>query len=141
MIPTSNELTYKDLLVKYQPKPIKTRQEYEQALGIIEGMMSRNLTKDEGILFELLLLLIETYEEKHYPINKSTPKATLESLIHEFEIDYKDLLDIFGDLNTVEQVIIGKQDINHSQAESLANFFNLINPQLALIAHDFLPVL
>ncbi len=50
MIPTSNPLTYGDLLLQYQPKPINNSQEYERFLSIIEGMMSRELSNDEGLL-------------------------------------------------------------------------------------------
>ncbi len=113
MTPISNELTYQDLLVKYQPKPIKNKQDYEEALRIIEGMMSRTLTDDEGILFELLVLLIEVYENKYYPVNEATPSATLESLIHEFDVNNEMLIEIFGDMKTAEKVISGKQEIVH----------------------------
>lgn len=32
MTPTSSQQTYTDLLIQYQPKPIKTQQEYKRAL-------------------------------------------------------------------------------------------------------------
>ncbi len=138
MTPISNELTYQDLLVKYQPKPIKNKQDYEEALRIIEGMMSRTLTDDEGILFELLVLLIEVYENKYYPVNEATPSATLESLIHEFDVNNEMLIEIFGDMKTAEKVISGKQEISPSQAESLTKFFNHLNPQLFLTPQNFI---
>jgi len=138
MIPTSNQLNYGDLLLQYQPKLINNWQEYEKFLGIIEGMMSRELTSDEGILFDLLVLLIEEYERKHDPIARTTPTATLESLLDEFDVDSERLIEIFGDRDRVESVIAGKQAINPAQAESLAEFFNRLSPKLALSSHDFL---
>jgi HTH-type transcriptional regulator/antitoxin HigA len=138
MTPISKPLTYTDLLLQYQPKPIKTRPDYEQTLSIIEGMMSQNLTQDEELLFELLVLLIETYENEHCPINKATPQATLESLIHEFDVDCENLLDIFGNKKTVEEVMTGEKEISPLQAESLANFFNRLSPKLALTSRSFL---
>ncbi|MEA5512141.1 transcriptional regulator [Crocosphaera sp. UHCC 0190] len=124
-------------MVKYQPKPIKTKQDYEQFLGIIEEMMSRTLTKDEDILFELLVLLIEAYEQQYYPINKTNLTATLESLIHEFDVNYESIIDIFGDIKTLEAIMTEKQEISPSQAESLAEFFNHLSPKLALTSHNF----
>ncbi|MFM2377512.1 MAG: hypothetical protein RLZZ143_88 [Cyanobacteriota bacterium] len=138
MIPTSNPLTYGDLLLQYQPKPINNSQEYERFLSIIEGMMSRELSNDEGLLFDLLVLLVEEYERKHYPIARTNPTATLESLLHEFDIDRECLIDIFGDRDRVESVIAGKQAIAPSQSESLAEFFNRLSAKLALSARDFL---
>ncbi len=124
--------------LQYQPKPINNSQEYERFLSIIEGMMSRELSKDEGLLFDLLVLLVEEYERKHYPIARTNPTATLESLLHEFDIDRECLVDIFGDRDRVESVIGGKQAIAPSQAESLAEFFNRLSAKLALSARDFL---
>ncbi|QGZ91911.1 transcriptional regulator [Microcystis aeruginosa] len=111
-------------------------QEYERFLSIIEGMMSRELINDEGLLFDLLVLLVEEYERKHYPIARTNPTATLESLLHEF--DRECLIDIFGDRDRVESVMLGKQAIAPSQAESLAEFFNRLSAKLALSARDFL---
>jgi HTH-type transcriptional regulator/antitoxin HigA len=124
--------------MQYQPKPINNSQEYERFSGIIEGMMSRELTDDEGILFDLLVLLIEEYERKHYPIARTTPTATLESLLHEFDIDSERLIEIFGDRDRVESVIAGKQAIDPDRAKSLAEFFNRLSPKLSLSSRDFL---
>lgn len=138
MIPTSNSLTYGDLLLQYQPKLIDNSREYERLLGVIEGMMSRDLTDDEGTLFDLLVLLIEEYERKHDPIARTTPTATLESLLNEFDVDRERLTDVFGDNNILEAMIAGKQQIDRTQAESLAEFFNRLSPKLALSSSDFL---
>jgi HTH-type transcriptional regulator/antitoxin HigA len=45
MTPISSQQTYTDLLIQYQPKPIKTEQEYNKALTAVEGMMSGKLTE------------------------------------------------------------------------------------------------
>jgi HTH-type transcriptional regulator/antitoxin HigA len=55
MTPISSQQTYAELLIKYQPKPIKTEQEYQRALTVVEGMMSGELTEAETALFELLV--------------------------------------------------------------------------------------
>ncbi len=137
MIPTSSQQTYTDLLIEYQPKPIKTEEEYQRALTIVEGMMSRKLTEPETALFELLVLLIETYEERHYPMGKSTPTATLESLMHEFDVEPATLVEIFGSLELVKEVVNGQRGISQSEGSALAKFFNNLSPGLSLTAKDF----
>ncbi|MEA5536423.1 hypothetical protein [Crocosphaera sp. XPORK-15E] len=87
--------------------------------------------------FELLVLLIEAYEQQYYPMNKTNPIATLESLIYEFDINYESLIYIFGDIKTLEAIMTDKQEISSSQAESLAEFFNHLSPKLALTSHNF----
>jgi HTH-type transcriptional regulator/antitoxin HigA len=137
MIPTSSQQTYTDLLIQYQPKPIKTESEYQKALTIVEAMMSGELTEAETAFFELLVLLIETYEEQHYPMGKSTSGATLESLMHEFDVDTATLVKVIGSPEMVREVVNGQQHISKSQADALAMFFNSLSPGLALRAKDF----
>ena len=137
MTPISSQYTYTDLLIQYQPKLIQTKDEYYNALAIVEGMMSGELTEAETTLFELLVLLIETYEERNYPMGESTPVATLESLMHEFDIEPAFLVEIFGSLEVVKEMLNGQWEVNQSQAESLAKFFNDRYPELCLKAIDF----
>jgi HTH-type transcriptional regulator/antitoxin HigA len=137
MTPTSSQQTYTDLLIQYQPKPIKTEQEYKRALTVVEGMMSGELTEAETALFELLVLLIEKYESGHYPMPESTPVATLSSLMHEFDVGLTSLVGVFGSVEIVREVVNGQRKVSQSQAESLAKFFNDHYSGLSLTAQDF----
>ncbi|MEH2320107.1 helix-turn-helix domain-containing protein [Nostoc sp.] len=137
MTPTSSQKTYTDLLIQYQPKPIKTEQEYHRALTAVEGMMSGELTEAETALFELLVLLIENYEERHYSMGESKPVATLESLMHEFDVEPTSLVGVFGSVEIVKEVVNGQRQVSQSQAESLAKFFNDHYSGLSVTALDF----
>jgi HTH-type transcriptional regulator / antitoxin HigA len=137
MTPTSSQQTYTDLLIQYQPKPIKTEQEYNTALTAVEGMMSGELTEAETVLFELLVLLIENYEERHYSMGESKPVATLESLMHEFDVEPTSLVGVFGTVEIVREVVNGQRKVSQSQAQSLAKFFNDHYSGLSLTDLDF----
>ena len=125
------------MLIQYQPKLIQTEDEYYNALTIVEGIMSNELTEAETTLFELLVLLIETYEERNYPMGESTPLATLESLVHEFDVEPASLVEVFGSLEVVKEVLNGQWKVNQSQTKSLAKFFNDRYPELRLKAIEF----
>ncbi len=57
---TFNRDLYKDLLVEYQPKLIKTEDENEQALAMVEKLMHlANRTPEQQELYELLIVLVE----------------------------------------------------------------------------------
>lgn len=137
MTPTSSQQTYTDLLIQYQPKLIKTELEYQKALATVEGMMSRELTEAETAFFELLVLLIESYEEHNYPMGEPTVKATLESLIHEFDVEKESLVRVFGSFELLKEVLDGQKGISQIEAQSLANFFNQLSPGLSLTVKDF----
>ena len=74
MILTFDSDRYSSLLSQYQPRIIKNEDENEIFLEIVESLLSRNnLTPEEDTLLELLVKLIEDFEEKSYQINASTP--------------------------------------------------------------------
>jgi HTH-type transcriptional regulator / antitoxin HigA len=73
---TFNSEFYSKLLVKYQPRIIKTEAENEQFLAIVEALLAcPSLTPEQEILLELLVKLIEDFEEKNYALNASTPHS------------------------------------------------------------------
>jgi HTH-type transcriptional regulator/antitoxin HigA len=116
---------------------IKTEEEHQRALKVVEAMMSSELTAAETELFELLVLLIEKYEEIHYPMGKSTSVATLSSLMYEFDVEPTALVGVFGSLDLLNQVVNGQRSISQFQAESLAKFFNDRYSGLSLTSLDF----
>ena len=56
-------------------KPIRTEQDYEAALRAVEPMFDNEpeMNTPEGDFFEVMCLLIEEYEKKHYPIEPPSP--------------------------------------------------------------------
>ncbi|MEC4813228.1 MAG: transcriptional regulator [Scytonema sp. PMC 1069.18] len=137
MTPTSSQQTYIDLLIQHQLSPIKTEQDYQKSLTIVEGMISGELTEAETAFFELLVLLIEKYEARHYPMGESTSGATLSSLMHEFDVEPASLVEVFGSVEQVMEVVNGQRKVSQSQAESLAKFFNDHYSGLSLTPLDF----
>jgi len=64
---TFNPEKYKEILFNYQPKIIRTEVENEKALAIVEELMHRkDRTPEEEELYELLITLIEKFEQEYY---------------------------------------------------------------------------
>ena len=65
---TINPKTYRSLLADVMPKVIETEADYQHALQEFEKLhVNRSLNPEELALYRLWVLLIETYEEKHFP--------------------------------------------------------------------------
>lgn len=58
-------------------KVIKTKAEYEAALGRIEKLMDAAPNTPQGDELDLLSLLVRDYEEKTFPIDKPDPVAAI----------------------------------------------------------------
>lgn len=124
---TFNPEKYKEILVKYQPKLIKTEAENEQALTIIEGLMQKeNRTPEENELYQLLILLVEKFEQEYYLAGETaTPLSVLLLLMEQKGIKEEDLVSVIGSQEVVSEVIKGKRSISKSQGNTLAQFFNV----------------
>jgi len=123
---------YSSLLSQYQPRIIKNEDENEIFLEIVESLLSReNLTPEEDTLLELLVKLIEDFEENHYQLNASTPQARLIHLMDARSLEPADLIEIIGSIEMVTELINGQLEITKKQAEALGKFFH-VNPGLFL---------
>lgn len=132
MTPTINLKVYSQLVAEVTPKVIETEDEYEQFLAVAERLtFKQDQTPEESALYDLVTMLVETYESQHYLIEKSSPAEVLEHIIESSGIDVTDLAKIFGSIETLDRVLAGRELINTTQAKALADRFKL-SPQIFL---------
>jgi HTH-type transcriptional regulator / antitoxin HigA len=132
MTQTINLKVYSQLVAEVTPKVIETEAEYEQFLAVAERLtFKQDQTPEESALYDLVTMLVETYEAQHYTIEESSPAEILLHIIESSGIDRTDLVEIFSSSDTLTQVLAGQKPINTSQAQALAERFKL-SPQLFL---------
>lgn len=80
-------------------------------MAIVEELMhQQNLTPEEDELLDLLVILIEKFEQEYYAIGKtSTPHSMLLFLMEQQNIKQSDLVGVIGSEKIVSEVIISKQ--------------------------------
>jgi HTH-type transcriptional regulator / antitoxin HigA len=124
---TFNRDKYTELLSEYQPKIIKTEVENEQALEIVEQLMHlHGRTPEQEAIYELLVVLIERFEQEFYKPNlESNPGSMLAFLMDQRDIQPIDLVTIFGSEAAVNDVISGKKMIDRSTADRLGDLFHI----------------
>ncbi|MCA6595412.1 MAG: transcriptional regulator [Pseudanabaena sp. M046S1SP1A06QC] len=57
---------------------IKTESEYDRVLEKIALLMNAKASTSEANELEMLAILVEVYEDKHYPINPPTQLASIQ---------------------------------------------------------------
>jgi HTH-type transcriptional regulator / antitoxin HigA len=142
MSPTiSNEIRadrYGNLLAEYQPRIIKTEEENERFLAIVEDLMHRSkLSPEENALLDLIVKLIEDFESEHYHLDISTPRWSttnrrLSRLLHLMEardLTANDLILLLGDRTHL--ILSGDAEISLEDAIVLGSFFH-VKPELFL---------
>jgi HTH-type transcriptional regulator / antitoxin HigA len=132
MTQTINLKVYSQLVAEVTPKVIETEDEYEQFLAVAERLtFKQDQTPEESALYDLVTMLVETYEAQHYEIDRSSPAEVLEHIIESSGISRNELVEIFGSVETLDRVLIGHELITTSQSQVLAARFKL-SPQIFL---------
>ena len=123
---TFNPEKYKELLTAYLPKIIKTEAENEQALAIVEDLIHRKRCPAEDELYELLITLIEKFEQEYYQINQQhDPQSMLLFLLEQSDKSKADLQAVLGSESVVDHIFNGKQKITLELAQKLGDFFHV----------------
>jgi HTH-type transcriptional regulator / antitoxin HigA len=126
MILTINREVYGSLLVEFQPQVITTEEQNEQALELVERLMAiKGRTSEQNQILQLLVLLIEKFEEEHYPLDASTPHSRLLHLMEARNLRQSDLVGVIGSKGVTSEVVRGKRAISKNQAKALAEFFHV----------------
>jgi len=100
-------------------KPIKTETDYTEALQAIENLMDAKIDTPEGDSLDVLVTLIEAYEEKHHPI---LPPEPVEAIIHQMEsqgLSRKDLIPFFGSRARVSEILNKKRSLSINMIRKL----------------------
>jgi len=119
---------YATLLVDYLPGVIQTEDENDKAVEFAGRLIRKGPRRspEETRLLDLIVALIEDFEEKAYPMGEqSNPQVALRELMREHELKQTDMLDIYGSQGVVSQVLNGKREISKAQARRLSERFRL----------------
>jgi len=130
--PNADLRQYGKLLSRVLPAVIETETENERMLAEVNKLMAKpNLSPAESKLFDLMVRLIEDFEEQHYELNASTPNGILRELMEARGVKQRDLWELFGSKGTASEVINGKRSISKAQAKALGKYFS-VSPELFL---------
>ncbi len=88
-----------------QIKPIKTKADHRAALKEVETLMSARANTPEGERLEVLVTLVEAYENKHYRFEMPDPVEAIKFRMEQSGLAPKDLVPMIGQINRVYEVL------------------------------------
>ncbi len=101
---------YQHLLSEAHPRLPHTESENEQLIERVRELQQhRRLSPEEQALMEVLLALIEKFEDEHYSTAQAPPHATLREMMRARDLKPKDLYHVFGSKGTTSEVLRGKR--------------------------------
>ena len=90
-------------------KPVKSEIDYRNALDRLELIFDAPIDTKEGDEAEILSLMIENYENIHYPIEAPDPIEAIKIRMEELNMRQKDLIGIIGGKSRVSEVLNRKK--------------------------------
>lgn len=117
-------------------KLIKTEEEYDAALNRIEEIFGAEEGTPESDEFDVLCLLVEEYEKKHYPIPNPDPIEAIKFCMEEMNISQKELAKIMGDATLVSRILNRKRKLNIDSIRKLYKAFNELLP-IEILVSDY----
>jgi HTH-type transcriptional regulator/antitoxin HigA len=88
-----------------QIMPIRTEEDYREALRIIESLMNAKGETSEGDHLEILVTLVEAYEAKHYSLDLPDPVEAIKFYMEQKGMTPKDLQPMIGRMNRVYEIL------------------------------------
>ncbi len=108
-------------------KPIKTEEEYNDALARAYELMQTDLkegaaTSDE---MEILSLLIKEYELVHYPVAYPNPIQAIKFRMEQMNLSENELSNLLGTRSRKSEILSGKRKLSLSMIRKLNNILHI----------------
>ena len=92
-------------------KPIKNTRDYRRALKEIEGLMHAKRNTPAGDRLDVLVVLVEAWEAKHYPLDLPDPIEAIKYHMEQKGLSPHDLIPFIGGRNRVYEVLARKRPL------------------------------
>ncbi len=102
-------------------KVLKTEKEYEEALTRAEELLALDPADQtpQADELELLILIIKTYEDEHFPMRRPTAIEAIQFRMEQQELTQRDLVPFLGSRSRVSEVLRGKRSLTLKMIRAL----------------------
>lgn len=102
-----------------QPKILKTEAEYEAALAHVAALMDAEPGSLQEQELELFALLVEQYEQEHFPIDPPDPVEAILFRMEQEGLTRKDLSAYIGSPSKVSEILNRKRPLSLTMIRAL----------------------
>lgn len=106
-------------------KPIKTENDYNQALERLEVIFDAKKGSSEGDELEVLGILIDQYENEHFPIGMPDPIEAIKFRMEQLGYNQNDLANIVGLKSRASEILNRKRKLSLEMIRQLHEQLNI----------------
>lgn len=96
-------------------KPIHDEQTYTEMLSRVDDLWGAEMNTPNGDELDILMVLIEDYEQKHYPMPPSDPVDAIKFRMDQMGLTQKDLQAFLGNKSKVSEVLSRQRSLSKNQ--------------------------
>lgn len=100
-------------------KPIKTDQDYQDAIKRLENIFDAAPNTKEGDELEILGVLIENFEKTHFPIDLPDPIEAIKFRMEQLDYSNQDLEKLIGLKSRVSEILNKKRKLSINMIRKL----------------------
>jgi len=105
--------------------PLKTNKDYENALKRMELLFDAPAGTPESDEADILALVIDDYERKHFPIEAPDPIEAIKIRMEEMNLKQSDLVNEIGGKSRVSEILNRKRKLTVDMIRNLTSKLNL----------------
>jgi HTH-type transcriptional regulator/antitoxin HigA len=91
--------------------PIRNEKDHQRTLARMEKIFDARKGSKEGDELEVLAILVDTYENEHFPIGMPDPIEAIKYRMEQMGMKQKDLADAMGFKSRVSEVLSRKRKL------------------------------
>ncbi len=104
---------------------LKTDKEYKKALKRFEEIFDAKEGTSIGDEAEILSILIEKYEDKHFPIDSPDPIEAIKFRMEQMGLSQKDLSEVIGYKSRVSEILKKKRKLTLDMIRKLSHYLHI----------------
>ncbi|MDQ8051780.1 MAG: transcriptional regulator [Pedobacter sp.] len=108
-------------------KPIKTENEYNEALARVYELLQSDLAEGSANSdeLEILSILVKEYELIHYPVAYPNPLEAIKFRMEQMNLSEHELNNILGNRSRKSEILSGKRKLSLSMIRKLTEILNI----------------
>lgn len=100
-------------------KPIKTEKDYQEGLKEIKKLWDAEPDTPTGHRLEIIMALVESYENNHYPIDPPDPVEAIKFRMEQQGLNQNDLAEYLGGKSRVSEILHRKRQLTINMIRKL----------------------
>ena len=120
--------------INYVARPIKTEQQNNEAMALIETLIDCDDDTPEMELLELVSILVHDYEQREFPIENLDPIEAIKYQMEELGVKTTEMAELVGGRSRLSDLLHKKRPLSVRQIKAISTRLDIPTDVLLTIA-------